>query len=92
MCGEWRSPLKTGKATHNEQNSRGPIQWELRNDGLRMARGDLVAYLDADNTWRPNFVARLASHLLRNRTLQVVFCNSCNHYAREEARKGGSTG
>lgn len=32
-----------------------------RNVGLRAARGDLVAFCDSDDLWRPNFLARMAT-------------------------------
>lgn len=35
-----------------------------RNAGLMEARGDLVAYLDTDNTWTPDHLRRLATYLL----------------------------
>lgn len=76
------------RVLRNERNSRaGPIEWEPRNDGLRVARGALIAYLDADNAWRPHLLERLSSVLLSNDGLQCVYCDSCNHYSEEEARR-----
>ena len=73
---------------HNEVNSRrGPIEWEPRNDGLRIASGTFIAYLDADNTWRPRFLERLAGVLLDEPDRQLVYCDSCNHYSTEEAAR-----
>jgi glycosyltransferase involved in cell wall biosynthesis len=72
---------------HNQRNSRmGPIQWEPRNDGLRIATGNLIAYLDADNTWRPEFLERLASILSSDASIQLVHCDSCNHYSAKEKK------
>lgn len=34
-----------------------------RNHGLREARGELVAYLDSDNTWTPEFLATMVGTL-----------------------------
>jgi aspartate/methionine/tyrosine aminotransferase/glycosyltransferase involved in cell wall biosynthesis len=70
----------------NSRNSRaGPIEWEARNDGLKIARGWLIAYLDADNTWRPDFVEQLSRVLLAEDQLQIAHCDSCNHYSEEQA-------
>lgn len=75
------------RIVRNEVNSRrGPIEWEPRNDGLKVARGPLLAYLDADNTWRPTFLRRLSESLLEDNRLQLVHCDSCNHYSEDEAR------
>jgi valine--pyruvate aminotransferase len=70
----------------NNRNSRtGPVEWEARNDGLRLATGEFVAYLDADNTWDRRFVARLSACLLEEPDLQLVCCRSINHYSAAEA-------
>jgi glycosyltransferase involved in cell wall biosynthesis len=76
------------RVLRNQRNSRaGPIEWEPRNDGLRLACGEFVAYLDADNTWRPDFVARLTRVLLDDPQLQLTFCDSRNFYSRYWARR-----
>ncbi len=69
----------------NEQNSRrGPVEWEPRNDGLRYARAPAIAYLDADNTWRPDFLSRMLEVLRDQPSVQLVHCDSCNHYSAAE--------
>jgi aspartate/methionine/tyrosine aminotransferase len=76
------------RLVRNRRNSRqGPIEWEPRNDGLKIAEGQLIAYLDADNAWRPGFVERLSGCLLANAQLKVVHCDSCNHHSPEEAAR-----
>lgn len=76
------------RVLRNEVNShRGPIEWDPRNDGLKVARGRLIAYLDADNTWRPEFLRRLSAALLERDELQLVHCDSCNHYSPVETQE-----
>jgi len=72
----------------NPRNSReGPIEWEPRNDALRVANGEAIAYLDADNEWRRDFLRLLLATLLGDPNLQLVHCDSCNHYSPEETER-----
>ena len=42
------------RVMRNTTNSRrSNIEWEPRNNGLQLARGAFIAYLDADNAWDP---------------------------------------
>jgi glycosyltransferase involved in cell wall biosynthesis len=50
----------------------GPSQ--ARNVALAQARGDLVAYLDADNRWDPRFLAAMAARLQEDPGRQAAFC------------------
>jgi len=67
---------------HNSRN--GSIEWEPRNDGLRAARGEFIAYLDSDNTWEPDFVLELLNELLRHPSAQLAHCDSRNFYSSKE--------
>lgn len=56
------------------QSNRGP--GGARNTGIRMARGDWVALLDADDLWRPEFLQRQVA-LLRSRPgADLVYCDA----------------
>lgn len=69
------------KVVANDTPSRGgPIEWEVRNNGLQLARGRHIAYLDSDNRWRPTFLERLSAVLEAHREVQLVHCDACNHY------------
>lgn len=69
------------RVLHTASNSRtSPIQWEPRNLALAQCRSQLVAYLDADNTWRPSFLERLVSAVREGNQIALAYCDSCNHY------------
>lgn len=69
----------------NVNNSRSwHIPWESKNDGLRLARGRLISYLDSDNTWHPDFLKTLVAELERDESIQLVHCDTRNFYSAEE--------
>lgn len=49
-----------------------------RNRGLKEAGGELVAFLDADNRWRPDFL-RLASTAIRRDSLSAAYAGVAVH-------------
>lgn len=64
----WRRPLKTRpfKFDHLLKHIEGRyIDYgsRARNRGLELARGDYIAYLDDDNTWRPRHLELLVEAL-----------------------------
>ncbi|MGH3568408.1 MAG: glycosyltransferase family 2 protein [Pseudonocardia sp.] len=69
------------RVVRNEVNSRfGAVPWESRNDGLAVARGRYAAYLDADNTWRPGYLARMTATLEERPGAMLAVAQSCNHH------------
>jgi len=69
------------RVVHNTTNSRrSNIEWEPRNNGLQLARGAFVAYLDGDNSWDAQALATLADVLLGNPEIQLAYCRSRNFH------------
>jgi len=68
------------KTIRNITNSRlAPIEWEPRNDGLKLAKGSLIAYLDSDNLWHSDFL-KICTRPFDDPKIKIVHCNSRNHY------------
>jgi glycosyltransferase involved in cell wall biosynthesis len=47
-----------------------------RNTGLRAATGDLVALLDADDVWTPDYLQEQVGFLQQHPEIDLVYCNS----------------
>jgi glycosyltransferase involved in cell wall biosynthesis len=47
-----------------------------RNTAIRASTGRLLAFLDADDRWRPDFLARQVAWLKANRLCALVYCDA----------------
>jgi glycosyltransferase involved in cell wall biosynthesis len=57
-------------------------QWVARNAALKAARGDLIAYLEDDHFWFPEWLAAVADAFARNPDAPLVYGAFCGEDAR----------
>ena len=50
-----------------------------RNDGLRRARGEFIAYLDSDDLYRSDFMEVMTAYLDRRTDVDFVYCDAYWH-------------
>jgi glycosyltransferase involved in cell wall biosynthesis len=70
------------------QENRGPAR--ARNTAIRASTGDLVAFLDADDLWLPEKLARQARALEEHADVGMVFCHACRFEDDEWGRRYAS--
>lgn len=58
-----------------------------KNRGVEMARGDYIAYLDDDNTWRPNHLAECVAAIESDFSTDMVYTRLCYHMESADIRK-----
>jgi len=62
------------RITYIKQENRGLAG--ARNTGLRAATGNLVAFLDADDIWMPEYLAEQTKFLSEHPEYDLVYCNA----------------
>ena len=62
-----------GKLTYVKQENRGASS--ARNHGIRIAQGEFVAFLDADDKWFPDYLQTLIGILRAEPAVHVVYAN-----------------
>lgn len=58
-----------------------------KNRGTERARGDYIAHLDDDNTWRPNHLAVLTEAIESDMSVDMVYSRLCYIIKDDETRK-----
>jgi glycosyltransferase involved in cell wall biosynthesis len=53
-------------------------QSDAINKGMKLARGDIIGWLNADDTYNPNAVNKAVAHLMANPNCSMVYSH-CNH-------------
>jgi len=62
-------------------------QFFPKNRGVQRSRGDYIAYLDDDNTWRPDHLQVLTEAIESNMSVDMVYSRLCYVVSDEETRK-----
>lgn len=62
------------RVTYIKQENRGPSA--ARNNAIRHARGQFVAFLDSDDIWEPDYLAVQVAEMQRDPTIDVLYPNA----------------
>lgn len=68
------------------QSDHGGVS-SARNKGLDMATGDLVAYLDSDNTWRKDYLKVMTHAFASAPWLDTAYCDLLKHESEKSNRE-----
>ena len=64
-------------------------QCEPKNQGIARSTGEYIAYLDDDNTWRPNHLSALVAAITSDFSHDMVYSRRCLHVDDETLKKIG---
>jgi glycosyltransferase involved in cell wall biosynthesis len=70
LLSTWPHPLQVMHLPHHGRPE------PLRNVGLAAAKGEIVAFLDDDDQWQPDYLARQSAHFEANPAVGLAYCDA----------------
>lgn len=70
---EYCQSIKDPRFVYINREKNSGLQAIPKNQGTRAAKGEYIAYLDSDNTWRPDHLQALHNELQRSPNIDLVY-------------------